>query len=147
MFLTLLTMACIIPECDTACRQKQISFAKYWGAHYARRYNVPKNLVYAVIRTESNFDPDALSHAGAIGYMQLLPSTAQAMGVDPYNPRGNIRGGVKYLSILLRRFQDEDLAIAAYNAGPSLVARLGRVPRIVETQKYVVAVLRRKGEF
>lgn len=138
-----LIFACILPKCDADCRTAQISFAKRWGTYYAHRYDVPENLVLAVIRTESNYNPNAYSHAGAIGYMQLLPETAEYLGVDVFDPRSNIRGGVKYLGILLRKFGDEHLAIAAYNAGPALVGKLGRIPKIAETQKYVEAVLRR----
>ncbi len=86
-------------------------------------YGLPRELIHAVIRTESNYRSDAVSSAGAIGLMQLMPETARAMGVDdPYDPWQNIHGGCRYLAEMLRRFDGHlDLALSAYNAGPQAV--------------------------
>jgi hypothetical protein len=109
----------------------------------AAQHGVSFALVKAVVAAESSFNPRALSRAGAQGLMQLMPGTAKDLGVkDPFDPATNINGGTKYLSALLRSFGDERLAIAAYNAGPTRVAKLGRVPEFPETKAYVEKVLR-----
>lgn len=108
----------------------------------AKRYALDPDLVKAVIEIESGWNPRAVSSRGAIGLMQLMPETALEMGVgNPYDPRENIEGGVKYLKRLLRRFGDIELALAAYNAGPSVVKRYGSVPPYAETLMYVQDIL------
>jgi transglycosylase-like protein with SLT domain len=105
----------------------------------AERHKVDPALVRAVIETESNWNPAARSHKGAVGLMQLIPSTAMRFGVnDAYNPRQNVDAGVKYLKTLLERYRGNlDLALAAYNAGEGAVDRAHGVPSFQETQSYV----------
>lgn len=111
--------------------------------YYGKRYNVDPSLIKAVIRTESAFDRYAVSKRGAQGLMQLMPGTAQDLNIiDPFNPSQNIEGGTRYLRSLLDTFDgDLPLTLAAYNAGPSLVKRVNRIPKIPETVRYVKKVL------
>jgi soluble lytic murein transglycosylase-like protein len=104
-----------------------------------RPHNLPPSLVKAVIRVESNFNPAATSPKGAQGLMQLMPGTADDLMVaDPYDPGENVRGGVRYLSMLLEKFNYRlPLALAAYNAGPQRVSQRQEVPAIPETQGFV----------
>ena len=110
----------------------------------ARRHGISTSLIKAVIRAESNFNPHAVSRAGACGLMQIMPKTAEDLGIaDPFDPRENIFGGARYLSELLTQFDgDLPLALAAYNAGPNKVGSRKEVPQIPETQRFVRTVLR-----
>lgn len=109
----------------------------------ANEFGVDKSLVKAVIHAESGYNPNAVSRKGAAGLMQLMPSTAQGLKVaDSFNPTDNIRGGVRYLRFLLDTFKgDVTLALAAYNAGLSRVAKYGGIPPYEETRNYVSKVL------
>lgn len=108
----------------------------------ARKYNVDPKLVSAVAEVESGGDQDAASSAGAVGVMQLMPDTAAALGVNPYDKKSNIEGGAKYLRQMLDAFDgDVRRAVAAYNAGPQAVKDYGGVPPYQETQNYVNKVL------
>lgn len=107
----------------------------------ARDAGIDPRLLAAVAWAESTFVPDAVSPAGAIGLAQLMPATAAALGVDPYDPEANLSGGARYLREQLDRFGSAELMLAAYNAGPGRVERAGGVPDIEETQSYVSRVL------
>jgi soluble lytic murein transglycosylase-like protein len=113
-------------------------------SRYSRQHQLHPALIRAVIKAESDFDPMAVSRAGAIGLMQLMPQTAARMDVrDSYDPEDNIGGGTKYLRQLLDRFRGNlPLALAAYNAGEHVVDRYRALPPIYETRQYVRKVLR-----
>jgi len=109
---------------------------------YARRRGMSPELVQAVIQVESGYNANALSSKGAMGLMQLMPATAQELGVtDPYDPEESIRGGTLYLRRLLVRYGDLRKALAAYNAGPSAVDRHAGIPPYRETEHYVRKIL------
>ncbi len=142
-----------VPEAET------VRVTRYAAAHRSRPYDdlieeharlngVRTDLVRAVIQVESGFNPAARSPKGAMGLMQLMPATARELGVDnPYSPAENIRGGVAYLRRLLDRYQDnEELALAAYNAGPAAVDKHGEnIPPYRETRDYVSRINRMAG--
>jgi soluble lytic murein transglycosylase-like protein len=112
-------------------------------AEAAEKYDVPFSLIKAIIRAESDFDPSAVSRAGACGLMQIMPETAKDLGVvDAFDPRENILGGVRYFKSLLTQFQGSmPLALAAYNAGPNKINAHWEVPRIEETEAFVDKVM------
>lgn len=105
------------------------------------REGVGEDLLRSVIEVESGFNPGAVSEDGARGLMQLMPSTADEVGVDPDDPEQNIQGGAKYLGKMLDKFGGVKEALAAYNAGPEAVEQYGGVPPFRETQNYVKKVL------
>ena len=111
-------------------------------AQASHAHNLDPALVKAVIHAESSFNPQAISRNGAIGLMQLMPTTAKRLGVRPHVPEENIKGGVRYLSNLVRAFKGNlKLALAAYNAGEGVVRRYQGIPPYEETQTYVRKVL------
>lgn len=120
-------------------------FSRYDGAirEAASLYQLPVELVRAVIKVESDYDPRAVSTAGAQGLMQLMPETALRMQIrDSFNPRLNILGGTRYLRILANLFNGNlELTVAAYNAGEGAVVRHHGIPPYRETQDYVIKVL------
>lgn len=113
----------------------------------AKTYQVDPRLVYAMIEVESAWRPTAVSKAGALGLMQLMPETARALGVrDPFDPNQNITGGVRYLRKMLDRFNNNlTLSLAAYNAGPTAVAFYGGVPPFRETLNYIQRIRSKYG--
>lgn len=111
-------------------------------AEAAAAHGLDEKLLHALVVVESAYRPDACSPVGACGLAQLMPATARELGVaDRFDPVQNLHGGARYLADQIARFGDLRLALAAYNAGPGRVARLGRVPAIPETRAYVVAVI------
>lgn len=116
-------------------------------ARIAAQHEISPDLIHSVIKVESNYNPYAISPKGALGLMQLIPSTARRFGVlDVFNPTENIQGGVKYLKYLLNFFGgDYRLALAAYNAGEAAVTRYSGVPPFPETQNYLRRVLKQRS--
>ena len=112
----------------------------------SKKYSVPENLIKAVIKQESNYMPNAVSSKGAIGLMQIMPSTGALLGIEDEellkDPYVNIMTGTKYLSQMLNRYDGRlDLSLSAYNAGPNLVDKLQRIPNIDETKNYVKNII------
>ena len=114
----------------------------------AAHYRLDPELIRAVIKVESSFNPFAVSEKGAMGLMQLMPGTAEEMQVaEPFEAEDNIMGGSRYLRKMLNLFEgDLQLGLAAYNAGPNKVLKYGRIPRIPETEQYVEKVLFEYGK-
>jgi len=113
----------------------------------ARASDLSASLIAAIAWRESNFRASAVSRAGALGEMQLLPGTARQLGVDPRDSRQNVAGGAAYVRQLLQRYNGDLIkTLAAYNAGPEAVDRYGGVPPFKETQAYVAAVLDRLSQ-
>jgi len=125
-------------------------------------YGIPQSFLRAIIKTESDFDPHVVSSAGALGLMQMLPSTAKLMGVtDVWDPRQNIMGGARYLQILAKRFchtpsagtgfvcslEEKVKVVAGYHAGPGAVEKYGGMPPYETTRAYVTTVLQRYEEY
>ena len=114
----------------------------------AAQHSLPPQLIHSVIKVESNYNPAAVSSKGALGLMQLIPSTARRFGVlDAFDPADNIQGGARYLRYLLDLYRgDYPLALAAYNAGEGAVAKYGTVPPYPETRNYLKLVARQLRE-
>ena len=114
----------------------------------ARRNDLPPELVAAMVHTESDFRPKLVSNKSAQGLMQIVPDTARTLGIaNPFDPEQNIAAGTKYFRYLLNRFDDQRIALAAYNAGPTNVERFGGVPPFPETQSYIEKVNRRHSRY
>jgi soluble lytic murein transglycosylase-like protein len=115
----------------------------------AVRYRLEKALLAAIVRAESGYDPRAVSRAGAAGLMQLMPETAESLGVrDVFHPKQNLEGGALYFRRLLHRFEgDPVLALAAFNAGPTAVERYGGIPPFPETRSYLRRVSAYRQEY
>ena len=108
----------------------------------AARHRIPQGVLEAMVRTESNFDPRAVSPRGAAGLLQLMPDTAREMGVvDRFDPDASLDGGARYLSEMRKRFHTLPLSLAAYNAGPTAVERFRAIPPYDETRRYVERIL------
>jgi soluble lytic murein transglycosylase-like protein len=106
----------------------------------AQRHGVPEDLFLRLVQQESGWNPQAVSHKGAIGLAQLMPGTAQLLGVDPTDPVQNLDGGARYLRRQYEAFGTWPLALAAYNAGPAAVQQHGGIPPFAETRDYVRAI-------
>jgi len=134
---------------------KRDAFKNWHSTHYeqtryesvileaARTYNIDHTLIKAVIKAESNFNPRAISPKGARGLMQIMPHNFKELGIyNPFDPRQNIMAGTLYLKRLVNKFDNLSLALAAYNAGPTVVSTYNNIPPYKETQEYVRRVLR-----
>ena len=106
----------------------------------AAKHGVPEDLFLRLVQQESGWNPNAVSHKGAMGLAQLMPGTAAKLGVNPRDPHQNLEGGARYLSMMYKRFGNWRLALAAYNAGPEAVAKYGGVPPYKETKNYVKVI-------
>ncbi|UUV07385.1 lytic transglycosylase domain-containing protein [Ruegeria sp. YS9] len=106
----------------------------------ARLHNIPEDLFLRLVQQESGWNPQAKSHKGALGLAQLMPQTAELLGVNPHDPKQNLEGGARYLSWQYRKFKSWPLALAAYNAGPKAVEKHGGIPPYKETQNYVKVI-------
>lgn len=128
----------------TVRAKRRMRLWSYFIYHQAQKHGIDDSLVKAVIYTESYFNPNATSHKGASGLMQLMPATAEKYGItDLYNPQQNIIGGIKHLRYLMTLFPDNiKYVLAAYNAGENAVNKYNGIPPYRETQGYVKKVLK-----
>ena len=133
-------------ECFSDILSEKSSISEYMDSIFQKasaQYDVPANLLKAVAKAESNFNPKAVSGSGAAGVMQLMPKTAEYLGVkDIFDAEQNIMGGAKYLSELIKKYDGNTaLALAAYNAGSGNVAKYGGIPPFNETKNYISKVM------
>jgi hypothetical protein len=133
----------ILPDSSSATATAQLAGVPYANlfTQAGAQYGVDPSLLAAVASQESGFNAGAVSSAGAEGLMQFMPSTAQGLGVNPFDPASSINGAARYLSGLQSQFGSTSLALAAYNAGPGAVSRYGGIPPYAQTQNYVRSVL------
>lgn len=110
-------------------------------ASYSNLYDVPQNLIIAIIQNESAFNPNAVSPKGAKGLMQLMDINSRAANINPFDPEQNIRTGTKLFARLLKQYDNVELALAAYNAGEGNVAKYGGIPPFPETKVYIQRVM------
>ncbi|OVE81517.1 hypothetical protein BVY03_03555 [bacterium K02(2017)] len=136
------TLAASFSARNSTNLKKRLTKYQHLVATKAKKYNIDPNLLAGLIRQESNFNPYAVSHCGAMGLGQIMPETARYLGVkDPFNASQNIEACAKYLKEQLNNFGGNvDKALAAYNAGPGAVKKYGGIPPYKETQNYVRAV-------
>ncbi|WP_170344601.1 lytic transglycosylase domain-containing protein [Ruegeria atlantica] len=133
------------PKASRAQTSKRYT-GKYRGQYLdlakqaARLHNIPEDLFLRLVQQESGWNPQAKSHKGALGLAQLMPQTAELLGVNPHDPKQNLEGGARYLSWQYRKFKSWPLALAAYNAGPKAVEKHGGIPPYKETQNYVKVI-------
>lgn len=120
-------------------------YLRNWIREASGQYGVPPELLSSLLYHESSFRPRVVSPAGAIGIAQFMPGTARQYGVNPYDPYESIMGSARYLSDLQKQFNDWNLALAAYNAGPGNVRKYGGVPPFRETQAFVKNVMGKAG--
>lgn len=122
---------------------QEVSEGSYYqmAIKMAERYQIPKQLFFNLVTAESNWDPVIVSPRGAIGLAQLMPGTAEELGVDPWDAYDNLDGGARYLRQQYEHFGTWELALAAYNAGPGAVARFEGIPPYPETQEYVEKIM------
>ena len=133
-------------ECFSDILSEKSSISEYMDSIFQKasaQYDVPANLLKAVAKAESNFNPKAVSGSGAAGVMQLMPKTSEYLGVkDIFDAEQNIMGGAKYLSELIKKYDGNTaLALAAYNAGSGNVAKYGGIPPFNETKNYISKVM------
>ena len=137
-----------VPQVETPPQTKKEEAYDAIIEKYAADFQLDPSLIRSIIATESGFNAKAVSPKGARGLMQLMPATAQRLGVkNSFDPEQNIRGGIKHFRTLMDTFNNDlELSLAAYNAGENLVQRLGRIPEIAETKNYVQSITARYGK-
>lgn len=139
------------PTAAVSCSNVKLHAASHQPIirEYSAEYGVNKNLITAIIAVESCFDKNAVSRVGAQGLMQLMPETANSLGVyNAFNAKDNIKGGTRYFRQMLELFDfDVELALAAYNAGPTAVKKYNGIPPYKETQNYVKKVIKHYQQY
>lgn len=127
----------VVPRFSGRYKGEYLAVAK----EAANRHGIPEDLFLRLVQQESGWNPGAVSHKGATGLAQLMPGTAQKLGVNIHDPRENLEGGARYLRMMYDKFGSWRLALAAYNAGPGAVEKHNGIPPFQETKNYVRAIL------